>query len=348
VFVRQANGRIGRIFTRLRLALDLFTLSGRQTYDAIQVRDQVLGALIGLAAARWRGIPFFYWMSLPFPEAWQEMGSPQTATPGSQLQRFGWRIRGTVAAWLLYRFILPQADHLFVQSAAMREMLVQHGLSAASMTPVPMGVAIPKALAAIIPADDARLAGRQVIAYLGALERIRQPQIMLAAMVAVIRQKPDALLVLVGDSQAPDERIWLEGEIRRLALTDHVIITGWLPQDAAWRYVRAASIGLSPFPRTPILEVASPTKICEYLAYGLPVIANDQPEQAYLLRETGGGLCVPLSAEGFAEGILKLLADPVQAQKMAEAGRAAIGRLRSYDVLGAQLAASYRQILKRP
>jgi len=285
---------------------------------------------------------------MPFPELWKEMGMSQAATSGSPLQRLGWRIRGNVTAWLLYRFILPRADHLFVQSAAMCEMLAQHGLSAASMTPVPMGVAIPEALEGILPATDPQLAGRQVIAYLGALERIRQPEIMLEAMVAVIRQKPDTLLVLIGDSQTPGERAWLEDEIRRLALTDHVIITGWLPQDIAWRYLRVASIGLSPFPRTPILEVASPTKICEYLAYGLPVIANDQPEQAYLLRETGGGLCVPLSAEGFADGILKLLADPIQAQKMAEAGRVAIARLRSYNVLGAQLAASYRQILKCP
>jgi glycosyltransferase involved in cell wall biosynthesis len=347
-FVRKANGLAGRVFTRLLLAFDLFALSGRQMYAAIQVRDQVFGALIGLAAARWRRIPFFYWMSLPFPEAWQDMGASQADTSGSMLRRLGWRIRGTVAAWLLYRFVLPRADHVFVQSTAMREMLERRGIQVERMTPVPMGVAIPENLESIAPTSDPRLMGRRVVVYLGALERIRQPEIMLHAMVVVVRQVPEALLVLVGDSQTPGERSWLESEIQRLGLAGHAIITGWVPPELAWRYLRAASIGLSPFPRTRVLEVASPTKVCEYLAYGVPVIANDQPEQAYLLRETGGGLCVELSAKGFANGILELLAHPVQARQMAEAGRAAIARLRSYAVLGAQLAASYRQILKRP
>lgn len=345
-FVRKAQGRAGRMLARLRVALDLFALSGRQSYAAIQVRDRVLGALIGLLAARWRGLPYFYWMSFPFAEAWQDMGRAPAASVHARLRRLAWGLRGRLAAWLLYRIVLPRADHVFVQSAAMREMLVRRRIPAARMTPVPMGVAIPSCPECIAPADDPRLAGRHVLVYLGALERIRHPEIMVEAMQAVVQQVPDALLVLVGDSQTPGERSWLEAEIQRLGMAEHVFITGWLPADQAWRYLRAASIGLSPFPRTPVLEVASPTKICEYLAYGLPVIANDQPEQAYLLEATGGGLCVALSAEGFAQGILELLADPDRARTMSVAGRAAIAQLRSYDVIGAQLAARYRQLLE--
>lgn len=348
-FVRTANSRVGVVLARLRVAFDLFALSRRQPYAAIQVRDRVLGAFIGLLAARWRGIPFFYWMSLPFPEAWQDMGSSsQPKTAGARLRRVAWQLRGALAAWLLYLVVLPRADHVFVQSTAMRAMLVRRGIAEARMTPVPMGVAVPQSLASIPPADDSRLRGRRVLIYLGALERIRRPEIMVEAMQLVMREAPDALLVLVGDSQTPGERAWLEAEIQRLGLADYVIITGWLPADQAWRYLRAASIGLSPFPRTRVLEVASPTKICEYLAYGLPVIANDQPEQDYLLDATGGGLCVALSAEGFASGILELLADPMRARQMGEVGRDAIAQLRSYDVIGAQLAKCYRQLLQQP
>ncbi len=351
VFVRKANGRfgaVGRVLVRMHLAFDLFALSGRRAYAAIQVRDRIFGAVIGLAAARWRRIPFFYWMSFPFPELWQDMSSGHAVTAGSRLQRLGWWLRGAVTAWLLYRFLLPRADHVFVQSDAMLEMLVRRGIPVERMTPVPMGVVIPQHLEQIVPTDDPRLTGRRVIVYLGTLERVRQPEIMIHAMAMVVQQVPDALLVLVGDSQTPGERAWLESEIERLGLGGHAFITGWLAPEEARRYLRAASIGLSPVPRIRIFEVGSPTKVCEYLAYGLPVVANDQPDQAYLLRETGGGICVVSSAEGFANGILELLADPLRAQQMAEAGRVAIARLRSYDVLGAQLAASYQKILKHP
>lgn len=344
-FLRPAKGKLGRLTARLRLAFDLFSLSGRQAYDAIQVRDRILGAAIGLAVARWRGLPFFYWMSLPFPEAWQDMGAGRASNSGSRLQRLAWQLRGRAAAWLLYRVVLPRASHIFVQSEAMRRMLVGHGLPVEGMTPVPMGVELPASPEAICPADDPRLSGRQVIVYLGALERIRHPEIMLEAMAKVIQNVPEALLVLVGDSQTPGERQWLEAEIIRLKLSEHAFITGWLPPDQAWRYVRAACMGLSPFPRTRVLEVASPTKVCEYLGYGIPVIANDQPDQAFLLRETGGGLCVPLTADGFAQGILTLLADPLRSRQMAAQGRATIARLRGYDIIGEKLAGRYRTLL---
>ena len=345
VFDRVAKGKIGRLIARLRLAFDLFTLGSRQTYDAIQVRDRFLGAFIGMVAARWRGLPFFYWMSLPFPEAWQDMGSGQAGNSGTRLQRMVWQVRGWVAGWLLYRLVLPRATHIFVQSEAMRQMLTGYGIAPKRMTPVPMGVEIPEQLEAIQPADDARLAGRRVIVYLGALERIRHPELMLEAMLKVIEVAPDALLVLVGDSQTPGDRQWLEGEIVRLKLGAHAIITGWLAPDQAWRYTRTACMGLSPFPRSRVLEVGSPTKVCEYLAYGIPVIANDQPDQAFLLLETGGGLCVPLTADGFAQGMLTLLADPLRAREMGANGRVAIGKLRSYDVISAQLASRYRALL---
>jgi glycosyltransferase involved in cell wall biosynthesis len=176
---------------------------------------------------------------------------------------------------------------------------------------------------------------------------MRHPEVMIEAMVDIKRAHPDALLVLVGDSQNPGERAWLESEIDRHGVRQHALITGWMAPQQAWRYLRAATIGLSPFPRSRTLEVASPTKVCEYLAYGIPVVANDQPDQAALLEQTGGGLCVPLTAQGFAQGVCALLADPQRARAMARQGRARIGQLRSYDVLAQQLAAQYRRLLGR-
>ncbi|WP_177307086.1 glycosyltransferase family 4 protein [Pseudoduganella namucuonensis] len=342
---RQGRGRLGRLWARWAVALDLFRLSRDPGYDAIQVRDRILGALIGLLAARRRGLPFFYWMSLPFPDAWQDLGRGDAANSASWPQRARWKLRGALASLILYRVVLPRADHIFVQSEAMRALLAGKGLPAEKMTPVPMGVALPERLDAVAPADDPRLAGRKVLVYLGALERLRHPEVMIEAMVEIARREPLALLVMVGDSQHPGERAWLEGEIERLGLRGHALITGWMAPAEAWRYLRAAHIGLSPFPRSRILEVASPTKVCEYLAYGVPVVANDQPDQAALIEQTGGGLCVPLTPAGFASGVLELLADPARAGEMARLGRARIGQLRSYDVLAARLAEQYRRLL---
>jgi glycosyltransferase involved in cell wall biosynthesis len=167
---------------------------------------------------------------------------------------------------------------------------------------------------------------------------------MIEAMAAVRDEYPTALLVCVGDAEEVIERRWFDGLVGQLGLQDHVLFTGWLPGEEARRYLRNAEIGLSPYACTPSLEVASPTKVIEYMAWGVPVVANDLPDQAYLIRETGGGLRVPLTPEGFAAGILQLLRDPAAARRMGEAGRRAIPGLRSYDVIARNLAEKYRQL----
>lgn len=342
---RQGSSWLGRAWARMAVAFDLFRLARQPGYAALQVRDRALGGLLGLLAARRNHLPFFYWMSFPFPELWQDLGAGAEANSAHWLHRLGWRLRGAVAGVILYRMVLPRADHIFVQSEAMRAWLVRRGLPLEKLTAVPMGVDMPESLASITPSDDARLQGRKVVAYLGTLDRMRHPEVMVKAIAEVAQREPAVLLVLVGDARQPFERAWLERQIDLHGARGHVLVTGWLPPAQAWRYLRAAQIGLSPFPRSRILELASPTKVCEYLAYGIPVVANDQPDQAALLEQTGGGLSVPLTASGFAAGILTLLDDPARAQAMAVSGRATIGAARGYAVLAQKLASCYHGLL---
>ncbi|MCL6262747.1 glycosyltransferase [Craterilacuibacter sp. RT1T] len=347
-FLQHATGPGGRLIASFRAALSLFTLPSRKQYCAIQVRDRAIGALIGLLAARWHGLPFFYWMSFPLAEEMQDVGKGRIHAEVSIWRRLFWRIRGRVSAWILYRWVLPRADHVFVQSDAMKSMLADKGVLSGRMTPVPMGVSLPAALDQLTPPADKRLYGRRLLIYLGALERRRHPELMLEAMVQVVQAEPDAYLVLVGDAELPGDRQWLDREIVRLRLTEHVHITGWLPAHEARCYLKEARLGLSPIPRSRVFDVSSPTKVAEYLAYGVPVIANDLPDQKILLNACAGGLCVPLTADDFANAILVLLRDPVRARQMGEQGRSRIAFLRSYPVLAAMLADCYDQLLASP
>jgi hypothetical protein len=123
------------------------------------------------------------------------------------------------------------------------------GIALDKMTPVPMAVDTELArLDLVAPSDDQRLQGRRVVAYLGTMDPVRRIDLLFAMMQRVRERMPDALLVLAGDTEDLQHRAWLQQEIVRLGLEQHVLWLGWQPGAAAWRYVRAAEIGLSLIP----------------------------------------------------------------------------------------------------
>jgi glycosyltransferase involved in cell wall biosynthesis len=113
------------------------------------------------------------------------------------------------------------------------------------------------------------------------------------------------------------------------------------------RYVRAAELGLSPIPRGPLLDVGSPTKVPEYLALGVPVVCNDNPDQQALIEASGAGRCVPYTAEDFARAVVELLRlGPEERRAMAERGRELVARERDYRQLASGVAARYQAIFQ--
>jgi glycosyltransferase involved in cell wall biosynthesis len=315
-------------------------------YDAIQVREQPVAALFALIIARYKKLSFYYWMSYPLSEG-------QILRARSRGWRAGMRyffplVQGYIGKFLLYKVIMPRADHVFVQSEKMREDLVQLGLPFAKMTPVPMAVDLEAAKIEDIPAiDDERLVGKRVVIYMGTLERTRRIDVLFE-MIALVRETiPDVLLVIVGSTADADHLEWLKKEAERLAVTDSIVWTGGVSVMQAWRYARAAEVGLSPFPRGFLLDSATPTKAIEYMALNLPVLCNDNPDQAQAIQESGAGICVTLSAENFAEALLELLQNTERREQMATAGRKYIAQFRSYEKLSGDLFNVYQNLLRK-
>ncbi len=151
--------------------------------------------------------------------------------------------------------------------------------------------------------------------------------------------------MLVGEAEDELQDEWLRSRAREAGVADAVLFTGWLPSQAAWGYVRAAEVGLAPYPRGSLLDSGSPTKVVEYLALGVPVVANDNPDQERVVREGGGGLCVPLTPGHFAQAAARLLADERLRRAMAASGHAYVRAARDYRVLAQALAAKYAELL---
>lgn len=320
----------------------------RKRYQAIQVRDMPLLAAIGLLVARFKGLKFFYWISYPHSEGLILLARERGLSSGLIKFLFPW-IRGHFGYLLLYRLVLPMADHMFVQSDQMKEDLVKRGFYSDRMTPVPMGVDM-KALrcADIPPVDDIRLVNKRVLIYLGTLDRPRRIEILFEMVAIVKLQFPNVLLILVGDTNEEAHRCWLKMKASEAGIGNNLLWTGWLSMYEGWRYVRTAVVGLSPFPRGYLLDSASPTKVLEYLALGIPVVCNDNPDQERIIRESDAGICVPYSAEDFANAVIKMLClDKNARDEMGMRGKDYVENFRDYQIIGDNVANSYRNLFRR-
>ncbi|MDP2031011.1 MAG: glycosyltransferase [Thiobacillus sp.] len=318
----------------------------RLRYQAIQVRDMPVLAAFGLLAARFKGLPFYYWMSFPMPEGQIMLARERGLSAGLMKFLFPW-VSGRVGRVLLYHVVLPHADHIFVQSERMLEDMASRGIASAKMTPVPMGVDIEDIqLDGLRPTADPRLAGRRVLVYLGIQDRPRRIELMFEMLALVKKKVPDVLLVLVGDTEDKVHRSWLRQQSIAAGVSDNLLWTGWLPIKEGWRYVMAAEVGLSPFPRGFLLDSASPTKVPEYLALGIPVVCNDNPDQERVIGDSGAGLCVPYTAERFADAVMSILeSDDGQRKAMRDGGRLHVLHHRDYRMLGEKLASNYKALL---
>jgi glycosyltransferase involved in cell wall biosynthesis len=313
-------------------------------YQAIQVRDLPIVAAVAVVAAKLKGIKFFYWMSFPMPEAQIQRAKDRGLSMGV-MKYLTPLVQGVIGYFLLYRVVLPLSDHIFVQSNKMLEDVAQHGIAPTKMTVVNMGVDLEtSSLDAIKPTDDPRLLGCRVLIYLGTLDPLRQVDILFEALALVRKQIENVLLVLAGDAEDDFQRNRLKDKAHQLGVDDALLWTGWLPIEQAWRYVRSAELGLSIFPRGVLLDSASPTKVVEYLALGIPVVANDNPDQALLLSEAGMGITIALTSENFAAAILELLTKDNKNDVAPEQRREYISRLRSYDVISIKLSKIYHSL----
>jgi glycosyltransferase involved in cell wall biosynthesis len=318
----------------------------RSRYKAFQVRDMPVLAAFGLLAARIKGLPFYYWMSYPIPEGQIELAMERGMAAG--LMKFLFPlVSGQVGRFLLYRVVLRRADQVFVQSDRMKEDMVARGVSPARMTPVPMGVDLEDVrLENLPPVDDARLKGRRILVYLGTLDRPRRIEILFEMLGRVRRQIPEALLILVGDTADDVHRAWLMQQAQKAEVADAVLWTGWLPMKEGWRYVRAAEVALSPFPRGYLLDCSSPTKVPEYLALGVPVVCNDNPDQAKVIHESGAGLCVPYTPEEFAAAVLSILRKKHDDEnQLLSSGFDYVKAQRSYERISLMVAEVYKKLL---
>ena len=323
--------------------------------DVIQVRDKYWAAVVAWLVTRINGAQFVTWLSFPYPEA-----DLDRAEHAGLLKRTYLRLSGRLGQQMLYRFAMRRADLCFVQTEEMKRSLLSFGIPAAKMVPVPMGIT-PRALQfrkgqparETDPEAQALIhehiePGAKTVFYLGTLNRSRELEIMIDAMAKIVKEEPDARLLVVGGEDNPGDLAFLQERAEQQGVTSYVRFTGWMPIEKAWVLLEQVDVCWSPIVNNRVLRVGSPTKLVEYMAFQKPVVANEHPEQRQILDESGAGYCVPWSAKGFADATIQLFNDVDAARAMGNRGLPWVQENRVYDAIADRVFSEYEKLLSPP
>ncbi len=147
-------------------------------------------------------------------------------------------------------------------------------------------------------------AGKRLVLYTGTLGLIDDcSQILEAARVIEARGTQDLEIVLIGDGK---ERAMLERKMKELQLSN-VHFLGLMSKEDVTRWLQAASCSLLTVKDVPFLSTASPNKLFDAFASGVPVVQTTQGWIKDLLaRENCGITVAPNDPEAMADAVLRV------------------------------------------
>jgi glycosyltransferase involved in cell wall biosynthesis len=216
------------------------------------------------------------------------------------------------------------ADAVASVSRPLAELREQQGARVAVV--IPNGVDFARFHAA----NYARREHPLTLIYIGSLDARWGVDLPIRAMPLLRRQIPDIRLLIAGRGPA-------EQELRELAtskgVNDCVRFEGFVPYSDLPNLLAKADIGIATSRRNSFRQYASPLKIVEYMAAGLPVICSGGGEAEQMLEESRAGSNIPFEPEAFAEAVQSLWATP---GNLSIAREAAINyaRSRSWEQMG--------------
>ncbi|MCG8371506.1 MAG: glycosyltransferase family 4 protein [Proteobacteria bacterium] len=156
--------------------------------------------------------------------------------------------------------------------------------------------------------------GRFCFVYAGTLENYQGIDVLLQAFARVVRERPDAFLLIVGGTpeQVDEYRQQADG----LGLGDDCHFTGSVPQARAHTYMSRADVLLSPR----IEGTNTPLKIYQQLASGIAMVATEIYSHTQVLDEEVAFLAEP-EPGSFAGAMIRAMSDPAETRKRAGAAK---------------------------
>ena len=208
-----------------------------------------------------------------------------------------------VQEWISCKF----ADHIITVTDLWRQALIERGQPGHKITVI-MNVADERAFnPSVVP--DQTLGPRNgfQLIYHGNIDQRYGLDLAVQAIDRVRRELPDVHLTVHGGGEY---REVIEAMIERAKLRDHVEISReFVPTPVLAKRIKAADLGIVPYRDGVFTGAILPTKLMEYAALGLPVIAARTPTISRYFDDSMVEFFTPGDAEELANCISKLYRD---------------------------------------
>lgn len=269
----------------------------------------------------------------------QRLNKPYVYCPAGALRIFGrsvWIKR--VYNCLVGRRIVRGAARCLTVTELEREQFHEYGVPDARIVRLPNGVHLTSTVTSDPQAFRRRygLEGRQLLLFLGRLNPIKGPDLLLGAFASIAERFPQATLVFVG----PEEELAakLKTEVSAAGLQQRVLFVGYLAGQAKHDALAAADLLVVPSRQEAMSLVA-----LEAGLHGTPVMLTDQCGFDEV-QDAGGGLVVAAEVDAIAAGLEQLLGAAEQLPVYGENLRQFVLAHYTWDVLIRQAGLLYEEL----
>lgn len=308
--------------------------------DIIHAHSPVLNALPSLRVGRALGIPVVYEIRAFWEDAAVDHG---TTSEGSL------RYRATRA---LETRAIRQAAHVFTICEGLRADIATRGVPANKVTVIPNAVDVDAFRLALPPDPTLQaqygLAGRTVIGFIGSFYAYEGLDLLVQAMPALLRERPDACLLLVGGG--PQEAA-LKAQVQALGMQASVVFTGRVPHNVVPRYYDLVDVLAYPRHSMRLTELVTPLKPLEAMAQGKLFVASDVGGHRELVTHGETGMLFKADdATALTAALLALLNDPARWPSLRAQGRHFVESVRNWRNSVARYRPVYESLtgLKKP
>jgi glycosyltransferase involved in cell wall biosynthesis len=143
--------------------------------------------------------------------------------------------------------------------------------------------------------------------YTGSLDERWGIDLSIRAMPLLLQKIPNMRLIIAGRGPAEQELRLLA---QSLGIQDYIRFEGFVPYMELPALLAQADIGVATSRENEFRQYASPLKLVEYMAAGLPVICSGGGEAEQMIKESEAGVNIVYSPEAFADAVQSLWETP--------------------------------------